>query len=153
MQQLRHCYVVRYLESFVKGKTVCIVMEYAERGDLEKYLESRRAEGKPLGEAQVLEWFIQLALGLKYIHDKKILHRDLKADNIFLTANGQIKIGDFGISKLMSETFDLAKTKIGTPFVMAPEIWEDRKYNQKSDVWSLGCVLHKMLTLRYPFEA
>jgi NIMA (never in mitosis gene a)-related kinase len=64
-----------------------------------------------------------------------------------------MKIGDFGISKLMSETFDLAKTKIGTPFVMAPEIWEDRKYNQKSDIWSLGCVLHKMITLRYPFEA
>jgi NIMA (never in mitosis gene a)-related kinase len=61
-------------------------MEYAEKGDLEKYLEMRKVEGKPLTEAQVIEWFIQLALGMKYIHEKKIVHRDLKADNIFITS-------------------------------------------------------------------
>ena len=153
MQQLNHCYVIKYLESFVKDKEVCIVMEYAEQGDLDKYLEKRKAEGRPLSEEQAIEWFIQLALGLKYIHEKKIVHRDLKPDNIFITSNNELKIGDFGISKLMNETFDLAKTKIGTPFIMAPEIWENMRYNQKSDIWSLGCVLHKMLTLKYPFQA
>ncbi len=62
-------------------------MEYAEKGDLEKYLENKKIEGKPLNEEQVIEWFIQLLLGLKYIHDKKIVHRDLKPDNIFISAD------------------------------------------------------------------
>ena len=95
-------------------------MEHAEGGDLDKYIEQRKKENKPLSEQQVIEWLIQLLLGLKYIHEKKVVHRDLKPDNIFLTSDQQLKIGDFGISKLMSETFDMAKTKIGTPFVMAP---------------------------------
>lgn len=81
------------------------------------------------------------------------MHRDLKADNIFITADGELKIGDFGVSKVMNETYDLAKTKIGTPHIMAPEIFENMKYNQKSDIWSLGCVLYKMATLKYPFES
>jgi serine/threonine protein kinase len=62
----------------------------------------RKGEGKTLTEAQVIEWFIQLALGMKYIHEKKIVHRDLKADNIFITNANEMKIGDFGISKLMT---------------------------------------------------
>jgi NIMA (never in mitosis gene a)-related kinase len=90
---------------------------------------------------------------LKYIHDKKIVHRDLKPDNIFINANNELKIGDFGISKVMNETFDMAKTKIGSPFIMAPEIWENMRYNQKSDMWSLGCVLYKMMTFKFPFQA
>lgn len=102
MQQLNHCYVVRYIESFVKEKSVCIVMEYAENGDLQKYLERRKIENRPLSEEQVIEWFIQLLLGLKYIHEKKIVHRDLKPDNIFISSDNELKIGDFGISKLMS---------------------------------------------------
>ena len=101
----------------------------------------------------MVEWLIQLLFGLKYIHEKNVMHRDFKPDNIFITATNHLNIGDFGISRLMTETFDLAKTKIGTPLVMAPEIWEGMKYNQKSDIWSLGCVLFKMMTLHYPFEA
>jgi serine/threonine protein kinase len=81
------------------------------------------------------------------------VHRDLKCQNIFLTAKSECKIGDFGISKIMEETFDLAKTKIGTPFCMAPEIWESMPYNQKSDIWSLGCILYELCTLKNPFQA
>lgn len=81
------------------------------------------------------------------------MHRDLKCQNIFLTAKGECKIGDFGISKIMEETFDLAKTKIGTPFCMAPEIWENLPYNQKSDIWSLGCILYELCALKNPFIA
>jgi NIMA (never in mitosis gene a)-related kinase len=77
----------------------------------------------------------------------------LKADNIFITSDNELKIGDFGVSKVMSETLDMGKTKIGTPNIMAPEIISNQKYNQKSDIWSLGCVIYKMMTFKYPYEA
>lgn len=80
----------------------------------------RRQQASPLNEDQVIQWFIQLCLALKYIHDKKIVHRDLKPDNIFIDAQNELKIGDFGIVKIMNETYDMAKTKIGTPLIMAP---------------------------------
>ena len=107
MQSLCHQYVVRYHESFLDplNENVCIVMEYAENGELEKYLNTRKSNNNPLSEEEVLEWFIQLCHGLKYIHDQRILHRDLKCENIFISAAGEIKIGDFGISKDMQGTF------------------------------------------------
>ena len=86
MQQLNHCYVIKYHESFVERKEVCIVMEYADKGDLDKYLEKKKKEESPLSEEQIIEWLIQLLLGLKYLHDKKIMHRDLKPDNIFISS-------------------------------------------------------------------
>lgn len=152
MRNLYHQFIIRYFESFQDQEgNVCIVMEYAENGDLEQHLNNRKASNHPLTEDEVLEWFIQLCLGLKYIHDNKILHRDLKCENIFVNSQNQLKIGDFGISKLMNQTFDMAKTKIGTPYVMAPQIWEGKMYNQKSDIWSLGCILYKLITLAQPF--
>ena len=126
-------------------------MEYAEKGDLEHYIDEKAARHSKLTEEEVISWFIQLLLALKYIHDKKIVHRDLKPANIFITNTNELKIGDFGISKIMSQTFDMAKTKIGSPLIMAPEIWEGMSYNQKSDIWALGCVLYKMMMLKYPF--
>lgn len=83
-----------------------------------------------------------MCYGLKYIHEHRIVHRDFKSENIFLTDKGLCKIGDFGICKMMKQTDDLAVTKIGTPYCMAPEIWDGKSYNQKSDIWSLGCVLY-----------
>lgn len=78
---------------------------------------------------------------MKHVHDRKILHRDLKTQNIFLTSNGMIKVGDFGIAKVLSNTKELARTQIGTPYYFSPEICNGRPYNNKSDVWSLGVVL------------
>ena len=121
MRDLKHQFIIRYYESFIDAdNNLCIVMEFAENGELEQYLNRRKQQGQPLSQDEVLEWFIQLCLGLKHIHDHRILHRDLKCENIFITSQNELKIGDFGISKLMSETFDMAKTKIGTPYVMAP---------------------------------
>jgi NIMA (never in mitosis gene a)-related kinase len=121
MRNLSHQYIIRYYESFQdENNNVCIIMEYAENGELEQYLNSRKASNSLLTEDEVLEWFIQLCVGLKCIHDSKILHRDLKCENIFINSQNELKIGDFGISKLMNQTFDMAKTKIGTPYIMAP---------------------------------
>ena len=90
---------------------------------------------------------------MNYVHDKKILHRDLKTQNIFLSSKGDIKIGDFGIARVLQHTYDCANTAIGTPYYLSPEICQEKPYNQKSDIWSLGCVLYKMMMLKYPFES
>jgi NIMA (never in mitosis gene a)-related kinase len=94
-----------------------------------------------------------MALAIKHIHDRKILHRDLKTQNIFMNQNGQIKIGDFGIARVLQHTYDCAQTAIGTPYYLSPEICQEHPYNQKSDIWSLGCILYEMCTLRHAFDA
>ena len=80
-------------------------------------------------EDQILDWFVQMALAIKHIHDRKILHRDLKTQNIFMTQNGQIKIGDFGIARVLQHTYDCAQTAIGTPYYLSPEICQEKPYN------------------------
>ena len=101
----------------------------------------------------MLDWFVQMCLAVKHVHDRKILHRDLKTQNIFLTRHKMIKLGDFGIAKVLKHTNELARTAIGTPYYLSPEICENAAYNNKSDVWSLGCILYELLTLKHAFEA
>jgi len=100
-----------------------------------------------------MDWFTQICLAIKHIHDKKILHRDLKSQNIFLTKNGLIKLGDFGIAKCLNFTLDKAKTVVGTPYYLSPEIIENKPYSYKSDIWSLGVLLYEMICLKVPFDA
>jgi NIMA (never in mitosis gene a)-related kinase 1/4/5 len=129
-----------------------ITMDYCDGGDLYTKLRSCRG-GSPLCEDQILDWFVQITLALKHVHDRKILHRDLKSQNIFLMRDGMVKLGDFGVAKVLASTMELARTAIGTPYYMSPEICENKPYNNKSDVWSLGCVLYEVINLKNAFEA
>merc|ERR1719265_2972379 len=126
-------------------------MDYADGGDV--HMEIKRQEGVLISESKVLEWFSQTCFAMKHVHDRKVLHRDLKTQNIFLMSSGQIKLGDFGIARVLDATKDYAKTMVGTPYYLSPEIIEDRPYNFKSDIWSLGVVLYEMTTLKHPFDA
>ncbi len=112
-------------------------MEYCEGGDLDKYL--RKNKDSPLEEDIVWKFFIQISLGVYALHKKKILHRDLKTLNIFLTKDNQVKIGDLGVAKSLVNT-NYASTFIGTPYYLSPEICDEKPYNEKSDVWALGCI-------------
>ena len=93
-----------------------------------------------------------MVLALLYLHERRILHRDLKTQNIFLK-NGKIRLGDFGIAKVLDSTRDFANTCIGTPYYMSPELFKNKPYGYKSDVWALGCCLYELCNLRHAFDA
>jgi len=80
-----------------------------------------------------------------------ILHRDLKSANVFLSRNGTVKLGDMNVSKIAKK--GLLLTQTGTPYYASPEVWRDQPYDNKSDIWSLGCVLYEMCALKPPFRA
>jgi NIMA (never in mitosis gene a)-related kinase len=94
-----------------------------------------------------------MCLGLKHVHDRKIIHRDLKGANVFLTKKGIVKIGDFGIAKVLSHTVQKARTMVGTPYYLSPEIVQSKPYNNKTDIWSLGVMLYELCALKPPFDA
>lgn len=142
---------MRYFDSFVENRQLNIVMEYCEQGDLETFIKNQM--GRPLPESRIWRYFFQIAEGLLELHSKNILHRDIKSMNIFLTSNDSIRIGDLGVAKRLESTSAHARNLVGTPYYMSPEILQDIPYNDKSDVWSLGCVLYQLITFRKPFEA
>lgn len=87
------------------------------------------------------------------MHSNKILHRDIKTINMFLGKDDMIKVGDLGVAKLLNQTQNMAHTIVGTPYYLSPELCEEKPYNHKSDIWSLGCVLYELCTFKHPFEA
>jgi NIMA (never in mitosis gene a)-related kinase len=157
-KSLKHPNLIQYVNSFIhsrksKKAKFCIIMEYADDGDLFKVVKDHLKANQKIKEEQIWKWFLQICQAIRYIHSKKIIHRDIKCQNIFLLKNGQIKLGDFGISKVLMDSFDFAKTPLGTPYFLSPEICSGSKYNFKIDIWMLGCVLYELATLRKPFEA
>ncbi|KAL0963686.1 hypothetical protein UPYG_G00309570 [Umbra pygmaea] len=151
LAKMKHPNIVSFFKSFQESTSLYIVMEYCDGGDLMRKIHMQR--GLLFTEEQILDWFVQICLGLKHIHDRKVLHRDIKAQNIFLTRNGmKAKLGDFGIARMLNNTMELARTCVGTPYYLSPEICENKPYNNKTDIWSLGCVLYELCTLRHPFE-
>nr|XP_027784741.2 serine/threonine-protein kinase Nek5 isoform X1 [Marmota flaviventris] len=151
LAKMKHPNIVTFFSSFQENSRLFIVMEYCDGGDLAKRILRQR--GVLFSEDQILGWFIQISLGLKHIHDRKILHRDIKSQNIFLSKNGMVaKLGDFGIARVLNNSMELARTCVGTPYYLSPEICQSKPYNNKTDIWSLGCVLYELCTLKHPFE-
>eukprot|EP01039_Chlorochromonas_danica_P000604 gene604-653_t len=127
--KLQHPNIVTFWESFVSSQQLHIVMEYADGGDLDSHIKDycRIHKVREIPEAHILNLFVQISLAIKYIHDRKILHRDLKSQNVFLTSAGVCKLGDFGVSKVLRNTIELAATQIGTPYYMSPEIMNNQR--------------------------
>lgn len=153
LHQMNHSNITMYIESFVENSKLYIVMEHADGGDLSGAIQKRKADGKYWAEEELMRIFVQICLAMKHVHDQNILHRDLKSQNIFLTQKGMVKLGDFGIAKVLDTSEDQARTQIGTPYYLSPEICESQPYGRKSDVWSLGVVLYELLALEMPFQA
>ncbi|XP_004711319.1 serine/threonine-protein kinase Nek3 isoform X2 [Echinops telfairi] len=151
LAKMKHPNIVAFKESFEADGHLYIVMEYCDGGDLMQKI--RLQKGKLFSEATILSWFTQMCLGVNHIHKKRVLHRDIKSKNVFLTQSGKVKLGDFGSARLLSNPMAFACTYVGTPYYVPPEIWENLPYNNKSDIWSLGCILYELCTLKHPFQA
>jgi len=153
LSQVKHPYIVRYRENFMDRGWMCIIMDYADGGDLSAQIDAATRKRTPLEERKVLHCVTQSVLALKYLHAKHILHRDLKPSNIFLTRSGDVRLGDFGMSKVMSCTGAYARTFVGTPYYVSPEVIQEKPYAWPADVWSMGCIWFQMCARRVPFEA
>ena len=153
LASIKSNFVISYKEAFFdeKDSTLGIVMEFADRGDLYQKIVEHKKSAMFFEETDIWRIFIQLVKGLKALHDLKILHRDLKSANVFLLSDGTAKLGDLNVSKVARR--GLGYTQTGTPYYASPEVWKDQPYDNKSDIWSLGCVLYEMITLRPPFRA
>jgi serine/threonine protein kinase len=151
MSRFEHPNIVRLYDSYIEGEVLFILMEHAAGGSLYDQIVEAGKTQQYFDEKIILRWFVQIMLALKHVHDNKILHRDVTAKNVFMSGQGDVKLGDFGISKQLSTQTNLASTVIGTPNYLSPEIWQGRAYDAKSDVWALGCILCQMSALKQPF--
>eukprot|EP00930_Biecheleria_cincta_P096764 TRINITY_DN8855_c0_g1_i1.p1 TRINITY_DN8855_c0_g1~~TRINITY_DN8855_c0_g1_i1.p1 ORF type:complete len:1259 (+),score=208.04 TRINITY_DN8855_c0_g1_i1:84-3860(+) len=161
MRALQHPHIVALRDHFITEASLelCIVMEFCDSGDLRGVVKERTQVKPPklIPEPQIMTWFVQMTLALNYMHLRHILHRDLKSSNVFLTTNASkghdVRLGDFGISRVLEGTVDVAATVVGTPYYMSPEVCKAEPYGYKSDIWALGCVLYEMCMLKHAFES
>ena len=181
MRDLQHPSIVQYHHHFIDKKAlkIYIVMEYCGGGDLQRIVRRCLKNQEQISEDFIWKIFAQIVSGLHYCHRRtdlnpinrgqnennttpgsaaldgpqKVLHRDLKPGNIFLDSNNDAKVGDFGLARVMNHDSQFAQTHVGTPYYMSPEQINEQSYNEKSDIWSLGCILYELAALRPPFKA
>ena len=154
LKKLDHPNIIKFKEVFRQKRpkdALNIVTEFADGGDLGQKIEEQKK--KPFPESQILDYITQICLALQHIHKKHIIHRDLKSNNVFLMKSGIVKVGDFGIAKGLKSTWDKAKTMVGTPYYLSPEIINNQPYDSKSDIWALGVLLYELMTFKMPFNA
>lgn len=150
LQKLHHPNIVRYVEQFENRNNLYIVMEYCDDSDLNEKV--KKCKGF-MEESSILYYFSQLCLAMEYLHSSHILHRDIKTMNVFLMKNGAVKLGDFGIARVLQNTVALANTVCGTPYYFSPELCRNKPYNTKGDMWSLGVLLYECAAGgRHPFD-
>jgi NIMA (never in mitosis gene a)-related kinase len=153
LASVKHQRVVNFEAAFLarNGRELCLVMELCERGDLAGRIKKCQHMRRRVDERTIWANMVEMAEGIAHLHSKNIYHRDMKPANVFLAADGTAKLGDLNVSKL-TKGDDLMQTKIGTPYYMAPEVWDGRKYDGACDVWSIGTVVYELAALEPPFQ-
>lgn len=153
LASVKHPNIAAYKEAFFETDTncLCIVMEYCDNGDLQSKINNAKKTSTFTKEDDIWSIFYQMVQGLQALHLKKIIHRDIKCANVFLTKEGYVKLGDLNVSKVAKA--GILQTQTGTPYYASPEVWQDKPYDNKSDIWSMGCVLYELIALNPPFTA
>ncbi|KAH9895184.1 kinase-like domain-containing protein [Cubamyces lactineus] len=172
LKDLHHEHIVRYHDRHVDRDAgiLYILMEFCGGGDLSSIIKQAQRHNRPIPEDTIWNYFMQILLALNHCHHPnggrtssagtdadgrerraQILHRDLKPDNVFLDENHIVKLGDFGLSKALHQA-SFANTYVGTPYYMSPELMQEKAYDSKSDIWSLGCLIYELCALKPPFH-
>lgn len=166
IQKMDSPYVNKYYKYFFENNNVLyIIMEFMDNGDLDGFINAHKVLNKPIEEEELWNIFYQSMSGLIFIHSKGIIHRDIKPANLFMSNEKKIKIGDFGVSALVNENKNAymnqinpqinqqlfsSNTRVGSPVFMSPEIMKNEAYDQKVDVYSMGCSFYQMCYFQYP---
>jgi len=156
LQQMKHPHIIQYLDCKMERNELTVVMELAGHGDLSGLIRRAKEASSPLGEACAWTYFTQVADALAYMHEQRVMHRDIKPANVFISGGDELrttvmKLGDLGLGRHFSSKTDVTHSTVGTPYYMSPECIQGGGYEFKSDIWSLGCLLYELATLRSPF--
>ncbi|XP_077507261.1 serine/threonine-protein kinase Nek7-like isoform X4 [Amblyomma americanum] len=153
LQKLDHPHIIKYYTSFIESGDLNIVLELADSGDLARLIQHFRRCGRLIPEPTIWRYFSQVCAALKYMHLKRIMHRDVKPANVFITRDGMAKLGDLGMARFLNLKSTAANTLLGTPYYMSPERVQEQEYDLRSDVWSAGCLLYELAALQCPFSS
>ncbi|KAJ1621948.1 kinase-like domain-containing protein [Pavlovales sp. CCMP2436] len=154
LSSLHHPNICEYFTSFLhKGDSLCLLMPYCSNGNLAQLFRQRRERMlPPLDEAVAVHYVTSVALACEYLHARRIIHRDIKPQNIFLSSDWTVRLGDLGVARQLNDSASLASTCVGTPLYMSPELLQSNKYSKSTDLWALGCVAFELLSLTPAFS-
>eukprot|EP00656_Telonema_subtile_P028402 TRINITY_DN3082_c0_g1_i1.p1 TRINITY_DN3082_c0_g1~~TRINITY_DN3082_c0_g1_i1.p1 ORF type:complete len:610 (-),score=188.55 TRINITY_DN3082_c0_g1_i1:393-2222(-) len=155
LESVQHPSIIRYFEAFIEDEELVIVCEWASGGDLRRVIKKANEQDPPcmFPETEIWRMFEQIVSGVQYMHTQRIMHRDIKPANVLIMGDGKLKLADLGLGRFFSDQTMQAYSKVGTPVYMSPEVLHGKGYDLKSDVWSLGCLLYELATLRTPFKS
>jgi calcium-dependent protein kinase len=148
LTKLDHLNIVKYYEAYSDFKNIYLIMEYCSGGELFDKIVKEEKNGFNESEACII--MNKLFRAVNHCHASGVVHRDIKPENIMVGSDGELKIIDFGLSKLLSHSHTLLNSVVGTPFYMAPEVI-DGNYGSSCDIWSLGVLMYVLLSGYLPF--
>ena len=151
-KNLSHPHIVKYYHSFIEKSNLYILMEYASNGDLHKLMRKNWQIGMRFSEIELWRWGFEIIIAIAYLHKNQILHWDIKSLNIFLDSHKQIKVGDLGVSKILTSESIFQATKVWTPLYLSPEQIKQTPYDFKVDIWGYGCCLYHLAAMEPPFK-